>query len=573
MQRNLTNLSKIQTQMSSMKNFSKPSDDPINVQRAMQLQTSIDYNAQYAVNIKATQGWMQTTDTALVQLSTVLTNIRNNLEKGGGDGGYTQDERDKINDEVNQEVSQVAQLLNTNFKGEYVFGGTAGLSKPVSTSNYDITRTVVSDGFDISGWKTGTVTFNIMNSNGTTIDKTITLDTKDSSGNPPDTIDDVIKNLNAKIQSDTDFKDKINVVKTDDGNIKFLAVDSSETIKIDSTGISNLSGVNGQQLSSTDDYKNCVRIDYSDKDGNTLNYLPDVVSNGFNPSNWNDKKIDFTIKVPDPSNPPDGTMDKTVEISTMAITENTNIDDVVKDLNTKVQESDPDFKDKVNVVKTNDGNIKFLAIDSSDTIKIKSTEIGDMNIPVDGQQLSSMALENIGASKNIEVSQGVVLDYNATAVDVMKYGSGDNDDIRLLMDRIEHHMAGQVQSYTDTDGNKVTKDTKNAILGADGNYYIWKNDQEEATKQLTNQDLIDIDAASKQVLKVDSQIGAKEKRMDGLSDQNSSAKVDMTDILSKTEDIDISEKTIEYATMITIYQACLQTGARIMQPTLMDYIS
>jgi flagellar hook-associated protein 3 FlgL len=449
MQRNLANLSKIQTQMSSMKNFSKPSDDPINVQRAMQLQTSIDYNAQYAVNIKAAQGWMQTTDTALVQLNTVLGNIRNNLEKGGN-AAYTQDERDKVNDEVNQEVSQVAQLLNTNFKGEYVFGGTAGLSKPVNTSTYDITR-------------------------------------------------------------------------------------------------------------SADVYKDCIRINYSDKDGNTVDYLPDVVSDGFDKGQWGTGTVTFNIMKSD------GTIDKTVTLDAKDPEDGTKlpdtIDDVIENLNAKIQ-SNSDFMDKINVVKTNDGNIKFLAVNSSDIIKISSTDIDSLS-GVNDRQLSSMALENIGASKNIEVSQGVVLDYNTTAVDVMKYGSGENDDIRLLMDRIEHHMAGQVEK---------TDDSGNVLKDSDGNI-IYEDNQTEAKEKLTNQDLIDIDAASKQVLKVDSQIGAKEKRMDGLSDQNSSAKVDMTDILSKTEDIDISEKTIQYSTMITIYQACLQTGASIMQPTLMDYIS
>lgn len=535
MQRNLANLSKIQTQMSSMKNFSKPSDDPINVQRAMQLQTSIDYNAQYAVNIKAAQGWMQTTDTALVQLNTVLTNIRNNLEKGGN-AAYTQDERDKVNDEVNQQVSQIAQLLNTNFKGEYVFGGTAGLSKPVSTSTYDITRStdtykgcvridysdkdgntvdylpdVISDGFDINNWTSSV---------DSTVDSTgITKSVSDLPSNVKFTVDGISYNLdlsgvttaadviNTLDADTTGLKDKIEIVGNADGTVTFKAKNIGDSIKTNIVG-------------------KTIGFDF----------------------NSNTYKIAI-----DPAD--------------------SNIDDVVKDLNTQIQNI-TGLKDKINVVKTNDGNIKFLAV-GSDDIKISGTgtTIVDDLAGAVGKQLSSMDLENIGASKNIEVSQGVVLDYNTTAVDVMKYGSGENDDIRLLMDRIEHHMAGQVQSYTDTDGNKVTKDTKNAILGADGNYYIWKNDQEEATKQLTNQDLIDIDAASKQVLKVDSQIGAKEKRMDGLSDQNSSAKVDMTDILSKTEDIDISEKTIEYSTMITIYQACLQTGASIMQPTLMDYIS
>ncbi|MFC0905629.1 flagellar hook-associated protein FlgL [Clostridium sp. MT-14] len=530
MQRNLTNLSKIQTQMSSMKNFSKPSDDPINVQRAMQLQTSIDYNAQYAVNIKAAQGWMQTTDTALTQINTVLTKIRNNLEKGGGDGGYTQDERDKINDEVNQEVSQIAQLLNTNFKGEYVFGGTAGLSKPVSTSTYDITRSatdvykdcvkidysdkdgntvnylpdVVSDGFDINNW---------ISSIDSTVDSTgITKSVSDLPSNVKFTVDGTTYNLDLSsldLSGATAAADVINTLDADTTGLK-------DKIEIDDNGDGTV----------TFKAKN---IDDSIK----TNIVGKTISFDFNSNTY---KIAI-----DPAD--------------------SNIDDVVKDLNTQIQNI-TGLKDKINVVKTNDGNIKFLAV-GSDNIKISGTTVVDDLAGAVDKQLSSMDLENIGASKNIEVSQGVVLDYNVTAVDVMKYGSGDNDDIRLLMDRIEHHLAGQVEQ-TDDDGN-IQKDL-------DGNI-IYVNDEEKAKERLINEDLIDIDAASKQVLKVDSQIGAKEKRMDGLSDQNSSSKVDMTDILSKTEDIDITQKTIEYATMITIYQACLQTGGRIIQPTLMDYIS
>ncbi|MEY8763060.1 MULTISPECIES: flagellar hook-associated protein FlgL [Clostridium] len=451
-QRNLLNLNKIQRQMSSMKNFSKPSDDPVNVQRSMQLQSSIDYNAQYAVNIKAAQGWMKTTDTSLIQLNTVLGNIRNNLEKGGGNGGYTQDEMDKVNDEINQEVSQLAQILNTNFEGEYIFGGTAGLSKPVKTSIYDITR------------------------------------------------------------------------------------------------------------SGTDTYKNCVKLEYADKNGNTVNYLPDVVSNGFDIKNWTSHGITFNVNGTD------------ISINNIS---GSNVDEVVKNLNSKIQNTDG-LEDKINVVKTNDGNIKFLAVDSNDIIKISHTTVKNDLTGTIGKQFSSIAQDNIEASKNIEVSQGVVLDYNTNAVDVMKYGSGDYDDIRFLMDRIEHHMAGQVLSDKKQDGTAVVSTDSGAINMPDSDgtahYYAWINNQSEAKKQLTNEDITDIDEASKQVLKADSQIGAKETRMDGLSSQNSASKVDMTDVLSKTEDIDISEKTIEYATMLTVYEACLQTGGKVIQPTLLDYV-
>jgi len=46
----------------------------------------------------------------------------------------------------------------------------------------------------------------------------------------------------------------------------------------------------------------------------------------------------------------------------------------------------------------------------------------------------------------------------------------------------------------------------------------------------------------------------------------------MTEILSANEDIDLVEKTMEYATMQTIYMASLQTSAKVLQPSLIDYL-
>lgn len=461
MKRNLNNLNKIQGQLSSTKNFSKPSDDPLNVQKSMQLNTSITANSQYGTNIKTALTWMESTDTTLGQIGTVLTKIRNNLVEAGNPG-YGQDERDKINDEVNQQVSQLAQLFNTNLGGEYIFGGTQGLSKPVTTESYSVTREITDD----------------------------------------------------------------------DGNI------------------------------TTDTYEGCISLKYADKDGNVLEALPQVVSDDFNVNNWTGKSITFNVK---------GSSDSTdTDYSLTVNSSDKTVDDVVKDLNTQIQ-NNSNLKDRINVVKTNDGNIKFLAVDESDIIKI-TTDISDM-ASSSGKQISNVAMDNIASDKNIEVSQGVVLSYNATAVEVIQYGEGQGDDIRSLMDRIVHHLAGQVESDTDSSGNTVDENTSGAILGSDGKYYIWKNDADAAKEKLTNEDLADIDVASKQVLKVRSEIGAKEKRMEDLSDQNSSTKISLTETLSKIEDIDVTEKTVEYSTMITVYIACLQTSAKIMQSTLMDYLS
>ncbi|RMC99083.1 flagellar hook-associated protein 3 [Clostridium autoethanogenum] len=457
MQRNLENLSRVQQQVSSTKNFSKPSDDPINVERAMQLQSSVNYTTQYGSNIKTANTWMETTDTTLGQIGTVLSNIRNNLEQAGG--VYTQDEKDKINDAVSQEVQQIASLLNTNFQGEYIFGGTAGLSKPITTTT-------------------------------------------------------------------------------------------------DANGI--------------------VTLQYADKDGNAVDNLSTVASQNFDITHWGGKKVTFNLLKSD------GTVSKTMspDISSDA----KSLDDVVENLNKEIQ-NNSDFRDKINVVKTNDGNVKFIAVNSSDNITI-SSDISDLS-SVSGKQLSNMAMENIGADKNIEISQGVVLTYNATASNIMQYGNDYNttsgDSINALMDRIQHHLAGQVMRYTDSNNNPITSSTPGAVLvtvkNDDGTttskYGVWTKDansENDAKKELIGQDLTDIDAASKKVLQVRSEIGAKEKRMSDLSTQNAASITDLKEVLSKTEDIDVTQKTIEYYTSITVYQACLQTGGKVIQPTLLDYI-
>lgn len=318
MQLNLQNLSKIQQQMSSTKNFSKPSDDPFNVVRSMQLQTDINANKQYKANITSALNFMNTTDTAFGQIGSMLGNVRDNLVKAG-DAAYGSDERAKIADEVNQRVAQLAQQLNTSFQGDYIFAGTRGLSKPVMT------------------------------------------------------------------------------VTDDKGNIS---------------------------------------IKYADKNGDELTDL-------------------------------------------------------------------------------------------------------------DGEEMDSL-----NSKRKMEVAQGVVVEYNANVSEVLQYGSDEKDNTMELLNRIVHHLNGQIED------------------GSGG----WTDSSDEATAKLIGEDLSDIDLAAKQAIKVRSEIGSKSNRMDDLSDQNDDSNINMTDILSKTEDIDITQKTIEYYTMMTVYQACLQTSAKVIQPTLMDYI-
>ena len=46
----------------------------------------------------------------------------------------------------------------------------------------------------------------------------------------------------------------------------------------------------------------------------------------------------------------------------------------------------------------------------------------------------------------------------------------------------------------------------------------------------------------------------------------------MTDILSQTEDIDFTQKTIEFSMAQTVYTASLQVSAKVLPPSLLDYL-
>ncbi|MBU3170221.1 flagellar hook-associated protein FlgL [Clostridium estertheticum] len=321
MRTNLTNLSKIQSQMDTGKQITKASDDPLKTSRIMQMYSDIDANKQYNSNIKNTTNWLDTTDTALGQVGNVCGRIED-LLVSAGNAGYSSDQKQAIKDEINQKIQEVSQILNTSFDGKYIFGGTRATTKPTETKS---------------------------------------------------------------------------------------------TV-----------GANGPNS----------QLVYSKIGGGEL-----VLPNPLNPTATDDSTVQY-----------------------------------------------------------NQINSKLL----------------------------------------VEVSQGVTMDYNITASQIINYGTGTGaKNLMGLLGDITEHL-----------------DSTNA------------ND----IKELNNADLDGIQKAMTNVLKLRSEVGAKQNRMESAQTRNEDQNFNMTEILSSTEDIDITEKTMEYATMQTVYTASLQTSAKVIQPSLLDYL-
>ena len=143
MRRNLSNLNTINNQLSTGKLINRPSDNPYKTARSMQLTTSINSNSQYKSNINDSSNWLDATDDALKSLTNVIQRVRE-LMVSSGNAAYGSDESKSINKEIKERVSEITQILNSNFDGRYIFGGSKTASKPLdvnlngATNNYDM---------------------------------------------------------------------------------------------------------------------------------------------------------------------------------------------------------------------------------------------------------------------------------------------------------------------------------------------------------------------------------------------------------------------------------------------------
>lgn len=134
MDNNLNTLNKLQRQANTGKVFSKPSDDPFRVSRTMQMYAQINGNKQYNRNIKDVINWMDTTDTALNQITECLQRVEE-LIVSAGNATYGTEEFLAIKEEINERVAEYGQILNTTFDGKYVFGGKDAMSKPINITS------------------------------------------------------------------------------------------------------------------------------------------------------------------------------------------------------------------------------------------------------------------------------------------------------------------------------------------------------------------------------------------------------------------------------------------------------
>ena len=130
-QNNLTNMSKINQQISTGKVINTVSDDPHKAIRIMNMNNEIKYTEKYNYNIDESVGWMNTTDGALDNVGNLLGEIKETILKVGN-GTYSQNEMKSLNEDMNEKIKQLADTLNSTHGGKYLFGGSSVDDAPIT---------------------------------------------------------------------------------------------------------------------------------------------------------------------------------------------------------------------------------------------------------------------------------------------------------------------------------------------------------------------------------------------------------------------------------------------------------
>lgn len=131
LQSNLKNLSKVQNQLSSLKEVSKSSDNPMLVSEIMDLNNSIIQNEEYMLTIKDSIDFSNMQDSAYDAATKSLSRIRTLIQQAAT-GTVNNDDRKIIKEEVEAEIQTLTDALNTNFGGKYIFSGQNTTTKPFS---------------------------------------------------------------------------------------------------------------------------------------------------------------------------------------------------------------------------------------------------------------------------------------------------------------------------------------------------------------------------------------------------------------------------------------------------------
>ncbi|ASR45607.1 flagellar hook-associated protein FlgL [Paenibacillus kribbensis] len=120
--RNYSNMNKMENQITTGRKLNKPSDDPVGVTYALRYRSELASNEQYSSNADAAVSWLDFTDSTMQQAGDVMKRLKE-LTVQASTGTVPQSGLDAIKLEVDQLKEQMTNIGNSQIRGKYIFNG------------------------------------------------------------------------------------------------------------------------------------------------------------------------------------------------------------------------------------------------------------------------------------------------------------------------------------------------------------------------------------------------------------------------------------------------------------------
>lgn len=118
----------LQEKLADGKNIHKPSDDPVKTVRALRFHTNIAQNDQFTQDVKDAQSWMNTTDSSLSDLSSIMQRAKELVVRAVGPNPDMAFEA--VGHEINGLIDAAVNIGNTKIGDRYIFAGQQDKTEP-----------------------------------------------------------------------------------------------------------------------------------------------------------------------------------------------------------------------------------------------------------------------------------------------------------------------------------------------------------------------------------------------------------------------------------------------------------
>jgi flagellar hook-associated protein 3 FlgL len=179
-------------------------------------------------------------------------------------------------------------------------------------------------------------------------------------------------------------------------------------------------------------------------------------------------------------------------------------------------------------------------------------------------------LEDEGIEPNVTNAKGEVREgINKDNIVEVKY-NGDGGKLLAEVDKgiiIEYNIPGS-EALMNENNNLIE-----SMIRLRDEIYKGNTVEDMAGSGTTvNKELGNMDKALDGVMKFRSQVGAKMRRIMQVEERHKDNKISMSRLLSATQDTDITEAISDLKVQESVQRMSLSVGAKIIQPTLMDFL-